>query len=80
MRGWVGVGKGVITKMAELLYIQELESDRLSKSSAHLMWTSFQSFASSQMITLRVMIFAFAQMNLENQIRRGFQTPAIAIT
>ncbi len=80
MRAWVGVGKGVITKMAELLYMQELESDRLSKPSAHLMWTSFQPFASSQMITLRVMIFAFAQLNLENQIRRGFQTPAIAIT
>jgi len=80
MRGWVGVGEGVTKKMTESLYVQGFESDRLSKPSAHLMWTSFQPFASSQMIALRVMIFVFAQLNLENQIKRGFQTVAIAIT
>lgn len=80
MRGWVGVGEEVTTKMAELAYLQELESDRISKLSAHLMGNSFQPFASSQITIPRVMIFASAQPNLENQIRQGFQTPAIAIT
>ncbi|MEH2013315.1 MAG: hypothetical protein V7K65_17745 [Nostoc sp.] len=52
MRGWVGVGEGVTTKMAELPYMQALKSDacgglrlRISKPSAHLMGTSFQAFA-----------------------------------
>ncbi|ODH01243.1 hypothetical protein A4S05_29660 [Nostoc sp. KVJ20] len=80
MRGWVGVGEEVTTKMAELAYLQQLESDRISKLSAHLMGTSFQPFASSQITIPRVMIFAFAQPNLENQITQGFQIPAIAIT
>ncbi len=80
MRGWVGVDKGVTTKMAELPYLQELKSFSIFKPSAHLIGTSFQPFASSQITTVRVMISAFAQPNLENQIRQGFQKPAIAIT
>ena len=80
MRGWVGVHNGVTQKMAELFYMQELESVTISKPSAHRMWTSFQPFASSQIPTPRVMIFAFAQPNLENQIEQDFQKPAIAIT
>ncbi len=80
MRGWVGVGEGVTAKMAELLYMQQLESFSISKSSAHLIWTTFQPFASSQITTPCVMISAFAQPNLENQIRQGFHKPAIAIT
>ncbi|MEH2246833.1 hypothetical protein [Nostoc sp.] len=73
--------------MAELPYLQELESDacgglrlRISKPSAHLMWTTFQPFASSQITTPRVRISAFAQPNLENQIRQAFQKQAITIT
>ena len=87
MRGWVGVGEGVTTKMVELPYMQALKSDtcgglrlRISKPSAHLMGTSFQPFASSQITTPRIMIFAFAQPNLKNQIWQGFQKPAITIT
>lgn len=80
MRGWVGVRKGVTQKMAELPYMQELESVSISNPSAHLMRTSFQPFASSQITTPRVMIFAFAQPNFENQIEQDFQKPAIAIT
>jgi hypothetical protein len=66
--------------MAELSYIQELESDRTFKPSAHLMETSFQLFASSQITIPRVMLSLLAQPNLENQIRQDFQKPAIAIT
>ncbi len=80
MRGWVGVGEGVTTKRAELPYMQELESVSIYKPSAHLMGTSFQPFASSQITTPRVMIPAFAQPNLENQIKQDFQKLAIAIT
>lgn len=80
MRGWVGVGKRVTRKTAELPYMQQFQSDRISKLSAHLMGTSFQPFASNQIPTPRVMISLFAQPNLENQIRQGFQKPAIAIT
>ncbi|MEH2144662.1 MAG: hypothetical protein V7K54_21000 [Nostoc sp.] len=87
MRGWVGVGEGVTTKMAELPYMQALKDDacgrlrlRISKPSAHLMGTSFQPFASSQITTPGVMICPFAQPNLENQIWQGFHKPVIAIT
>ncbi len=80
MRGWVGVREGVMQKMAELPYMQSLESVSIPKPSAHLMGTSFQPFASSQITTPRAMIFAFAQPNLENQIEQDFQKPAIAIT
>ncbi len=80
MRGWVGVQEGVTTTMAELPYMQELESVSISKPSAHFMGTSFQPFASSQITTPRVMISTFAQPNLENQIEQDFQKPAIAIT
>ena len=87
MRGWVGVGEGVTTKMAELPYMQALKSDacgglrlRISKPSAHLMGTSFQPFAFSQVTTPGVRICPFAQPNLENQIWQGFQKPAITIT
>lgn len=80
MRGWVGVGEGMTRKMAELSYMQELESFSICKPSAHLMWISFQPFVSSQITTPDVMISAFAQPNLENQIRQGFQKLAIAIT
>ncbi|MBN3993352.1 MULTISPECIES: hypothetical protein [unclassified Nostoc] len=55
--------------MAELSYMQELESDacgglrlRISKLSAHLMGTSFQPFASSQITTHRVIISAIASV------------------
>ncbi|BBD65740.1 hypothetical protein NIES4072_05820 [Nostoc commune NIES-4072] len=58
MRGWVGVREGVTQKMAELLYMQELESVRISKPSAHLMGTSFQPFVSSQITTRRVTDFS----------------------
>ena len=80
MRGWVGVREGVIIEMAELPCMQELENVSILKPSAHLMGTSFQPFASSQITTPRVMISAFAQPNLENQIEQDFQKPAIAIT
>ncbi|BDI20329.1 hypothetical protein ANSO36C_61310 [Nostoc cf. commune SO-36] len=61
MRGWVGVGEEVTTKMAESPYIQSLEIISISKPFAHLTWTSFQPFASSQITTPRVIIFMFAQ-------------------
>jgi hypothetical protein len=66
--------------MAELPCMQELEGSKAIKPSAHLAWTRFQRFTSSQITTPHVMIFKFAQQNLENQIRQSFQTPAIPIT
>ncbi len=80
MRGWVGVSQGVTIKMAELPCMQEFEGKKISKRSAHLTWTGFQRFASSQITIPHVMILKSAQPNLENQIRQGFQAPAISIT
>ncbi len=79
MREWVGVGEEVTTKMARLPYIQGFEGFSIFKTSAHLMETDFQLFTSSTIATPYVMIFAFALLNLENQITHAFQTPAIAI-
>ncbi len=66
--------------MAELSSMQEFEGNKIYKPSAQLTWTSFQRFVSSQITTPHVMISKFAQQNLENQIRQGFQAPAISIT
>ncbi len=79
MREWVGVGERGTTKMARLPYIQGFDGFSIFKPSAHLMETDFQLFTSGTIATPHVMIFAFALLNLENQITYGFQTPAIAI-
>jgi len=78
-RGWVGVGEGVTTKMAELPYMQAFNGCSIFKRSAHLMWTGFQLFTSSAITIPCVMICSSALLNLENHIIQGFQTPAIAI-
>ncbi len=79
MREWVGVGEEVTTKMAEFPCMQGIEACRILKTSAHLMWTDFQLFSSGTIATPHVMISLFALLNLENQITKGFQMPAIAI-
>jgi hypothetical protein len=79
VREWVGVGERVTIKMARLPYMQGFHGFSIFKPSAHLMETDFQLFISGTITTPHVMIFAFALLNLENQITHGFQMPAIAI-
>ncbi|WP_197035992.1 hypothetical protein [Fischerella sp. PCC 9605] len=45
MRGWVGVGKQALGKMAELFLVQGLRAIALPHPSAHLVWTGFQPFS-----------------------------------
>lgn len=79
MRGWVGVQNEKEQKRLYAPSIQGFEGNHTFKPSAHLIGTVFQRFASCAMTILCVMIFLFAQPNLENQIQQRFQTPAIAI-
>lgn len=79
MRGWVGVQNQKGQKMPVAASIQGFQGTSILKLSAHLMGTGFQRFVSCAMTICRVMIHSFAQLHLENQIRHGFQTPAIAI-
>ncbi len=79
MRGWVGVQNKHDQKRLQAQSRQDFEGDRTFKPSAHLMETAFQRFASCAMTIPCVIIDPFAQLNLENQIQKGFQTPAIAI-
>ncbi len=79
MRGWVGVQNEKGQKLLYAPSIQDFQGNGTFKPSAHLMGTGSQRFASCVMTIACVMIFAFAQLHLENQIQQSFQTPAIAI-
>ncbi|MEH2122269.1 hypothetical protein [Nostoc sp.] len=72
--------------MAELPYMQALKSDacsglrlRISKPSAHLMGTSFQPFAFSQITTYSVRICPFAQLNLKIKYGKAFTSQRLQL-
>lgn len=79
MCGWVGVQNQNGQKMVASPSIYDFRDYGTFKPSAHLMGTAFQRFVFCAMTIPCVMIHSFAQLNLENQIQHGFQTPAIAI-
>ncbi len=56
MRGWVGVQNEKGQKMAASPSIQDFEGNFTLKTSAHLMGTMFQRFASCAMTILCVII------------------------
>lgn len=86
MRGWVGVGEGVTTKMAELRYMQALKSDtcgglrlRISKPSAHLMGTTFQPFASRQITKLILQFIHLFDLTLKTKYGNAFKSQRLQL-
>ncbi len=77
MREWVGVGKEVSGKMAELFLVQGLGAIALPHPSALLIWAGLQPFSPYSIQIFHAMINPSALMNLENRIQTSFRATAV---
>ena len=80
MREWVGVKNSISQKMPETISTQAFHEVYEVHPSAHFAQQGFQLFYSLTLFLKWIIIKVPAQLNLENYIYIGFQTPAIAIS
>ncbi|NJR73468.1 MAG: hypothetical protein HC773_06825 [Scytonema sp. CRU_2_7] len=80
MRGWVGVGKEVVKKMAGLLTASGFTGIFAHHPSAPLAQTGFQRFVCQSTKTFHAMIASSAILNLANLIQTSSLASAVEIS